>query len=88
MGVQSKLMRTIDDGVAYHKDLVKNQRTAFDDELEERQRIFEDEIIKRIKVIQSFVKNLDSKFSRFKQKSQGKKLDEQPERLRDTGGLS
>jgi hypothetical protein len=51
MGVQSKLMRTIDDGVAYHKDLVKNQRTAFDDELEERQRVFEDEIIKRIKVI-------------------------------------
>lgn len=30
---------------------MKNQRTVFDGEMEERQRIFEDEIIKRIKVI-------------------------------------
>ena len=48
-------MRTIDDNLGHHRDLVKNQRTVFDDELEERQRIFEDEIIKRINV-RSFIK--------------------------------
>jgi len=64
-------MRTIDEGLNYHKDLVKNQRTVFDEELEERQRIFEDEIIKRIKIIQSFVKNLDAKFNKIKTKISG-----------------
>lgn len=41
--------------------------------MEDRQRIFEDEIIKRIKVIQSFIKNLDSKFNKFRSNNSLKK---------------
>lgn len=47
---------------------MRNQRTVFDYELEERQRIFEDEIIKRIKIIQSYIKTLDSKFTKFRER--------------------
>jgi len=40
--------------------------THQDESLDDRMRIFEDEIIKRIKVIQSFVKNLDGKVKRIR----------------------
>lgn len=45
-------------------------------------RIFEDEIIKRIKIIQNFVKNLDGKVSRLKNKTAKKGTDNIPEKLR------
>lgn len=45
----------------------KKQRPAQQEEsLDDRMRIFEDEIIKRIKVIQSFVKGLDGKVKRLR----------------------
>ena len=44
----------------YRRDTQKEQS------LDDRMRIFEDEIIKRIKVIQSFVKNLDGKVKRIR----------------------
>ena len=51
--------------------------------MNERMRIFEDEIIKRIKIIKIFVKNLDGKISRIR--NSGKKNSEQvPERLQET----
>lgn len=40
--------------------------TILEENLEDRMRIFEDEIIKRIKVIQSFVKNMDGKVNRLR----------------------
>lgn len=39
--------------------------------LDHRMRIFEDEIIKRIKIIQSFVKTMDSKINRLKAAQRG-----------------
>ena len=40
-----------------------------DETIEDRMRIFEDEIIKRIKIIQNFVKNLDGKLKTLKSQS-------------------
>lgn len=62
--------------------------------MEERMRIFEDEIIKRIKIIQNFVKNLDSKVSKIRNSSRrGLGSNDQPqvlpERLQNIkGGLT
>ena len=42
-----------------------------DETVEDRMRIFEDEIIKRIKVIQSFVKTLDGKVKRMQANQKG-----------------
>ncbi len=68
--VPTKLLRTLDDNVNAAPSFQRAQQDrsylAFSDEMEERQRIFEDEIIKRIKVIQSFIKNLDAKFNKFR----------------------
>ena len=46
-----------------------NQRTSIDHDgetIEDKMRIFEDEIIKRIKIIQNFVKNMDGKVKQLK----------------------
>eukprot|EP00347_Sterkiella_histriomuscorum_P007377 403349172 len=76
------LLRTIDDNLQQHRDVLKNQKQVFDYEMEERQRIFEDEIIKRIKIIQNYIKSLDSKFTKFREKQLKKKFDDNvPERL-------
>ena len=51
----SKLLRTLDDNInaapSFNRALQNKSYIAFADEMEDRQRIFEDEIIKRIKVI-------------------------------------
>jgi hypothetical protein len=46
-----------------------NQRASIDHDgetIEDKMRIFEDEIIKRIKIIQNFVKNMDGKVKQLK----------------------
>jgi hypothetical protein len=53
-------MRTIDD-IPYSKNQFIKSR-GHDGDMEERQRIFEDEIIKRIRTLQDFVKGFDKKF--------------------------
>lgn len=42
----------------------------YEETMDERMRIFEDEIIKRIKIIQNFVKTLDKKVNRGKKHDQ------------------
>lgn len=54
-------------------------------------RIFEDEIIKRIKIIQNFVKNLDAKVIRLKSKGLKAKPDSKDsskEQIAVAGGLN
>jgi hypothetical protein len=77
--VPSRFHKTIDENVILHRimstgklgGLNRNQLLlggggiSTEETLEDRILIFEDEIIKRIKIIQSFVKNLDGKVKRL-----------------------
>jgi hypothetical protein len=64
--------KTIDENMIFNKIMSARklypQNAGKDDEetLDHRMRIFEDEIIKRIKIIQNFVKTMDGKINRLK----------------------
>lgn len=71
-----RLHKTIDENVIMNRLMSANKngfrRESHQDEtVEDRMRIFEDEIIKRIKVIQSFVKTLDGKVKRMQANQKG-----------------
>ena len=65
--------KTIDENLLVNRILsntrnnfYKRENGGLDDAGEDRMRIFEDEIIKRIKIIQNFVKNMDTKVNRLR----------------------
>jgi len=68
--VSSRLTKTIDENLILNRMVAGTKqmlrREGLEESVEDRMRIFEDEIIKRIKVIQSFVKNLDGKVNRLR----------------------
>ncbi len=65
----ARLHQTIDDNILINR-VAAGVRGIYqnraDESAEDRMRIFEDEIIKRIKIIQNFVKNMDVKYNRLK----------------------
>jgi esterase/lipase len=70
--VSARLHKTIDENLIVNRILSNSKSNFFkrdpanEENLEDRMRIFEDEIIKRIKIIQNFVKNMDGKINRIK----------------------
>ena len=48
------------------KNNFRRDHALNEESVDDRMRIFEDEIIKRIKIIQNFVKNMDGKVNRMK----------------------
>lgn len=81
-----KMLRTLDDSVNHQNDV------TFNEPIEDRMRIFEDEIIKRIKIIQNFVKTLDGKLKRIDSSKPSKNqiiTDYNPhDRLKNTNNLT
>ena len=64
----SRINKTIDENVLLNKIVVGTRnmlRNEGVETMEDRMRVFEDEIIKRIKIIQSFVKNMDGRVNRM-----------------------
>lgn len=70
--VSARLHNTIDENLIVNRILSNSKSNFFrrdggaDENQEDRMRIFEDEIIKRIKIIQNFVKNMDGKVNRMR----------------------
>ncbi len=70
--MSARLHKTIDENLIVNRILSNSKSNFFkrdpanEENLEDRMRIFEDEIIKRIKIIQNFVKNMDGKINRIK----------------------
>jgi len=69
--ISARLHRTIDENLLVNRILSNSRYNFFkrenvDEAIEDRMRIFEDEIIKRIKIIQNFVKNMDGKVNRLR----------------------
>ena len=68
-----RMHKTIDENLIFNKVIsgrkhYAGQGSGKEDEetLDHRMRIFEDEIIKRIKIIQNYVKTMDGKINRMK----------------------
>ena len=71
--MSARLHKTIDENLLVNRILSNSRNNFFkrengglDEAAEDRMRIFEDEIIKRIKIIQNFVKNMDTKVNRLR----------------------
>lgn len=71
--MSARLHKTIDENLLVNRILsnsrnnfFKRENGGFDEAVEDRMRIFEDEIIKRIKIIQNFVKSMDNKVNRLR----------------------
>jgi hypothetical protein len=82
--VSSRLHKTIDENLLVNRILsnsrnnfLKRENGGLDEATEDRMRIFEDEIIKRIKIIQNFVKNMDGKVNRLRAAQKQQQQDSQ-----------